>query len=98
MNTLKKAFVCLILPAAIWSHARSQASLPLSDANWVSLGSVPGADGAVNAIFRDPTSGMLYVGGAFKVAGTAVSAGVAKWDGTNWFPLSTGVGGTVRAF
>src|SRR6266478_3473416 len=73
------------------------AAAPFSDANWVSLGAMPGADGTVYAMLRDPNSGTLYIGGAFKVIGTAVAGGVAKWDGTNWSSLGPGVGGAIRA-
>src|SRR5262249_13388147 len=70
---------------------------PLTDANWVSMGAMPGADGVINAILRDPNSGTLYVGGSFNVIGTAIAGSVAKWDGTNWSSLGSGVGGSVRA-
>ena len=70
---------------------------PFSDANWVSMGAMPGADSTVNAILRDPNSGTLYIGGAFNVIGTAIAGGVAKWDGTNWSSLGSGLGGSVRA-
>ena len=39
-----------------------------SDANWISMGSLPGADGLVLAAVVDG-SGNLYIGGAFTVAG-----------------------------
>jgi len=39
----------------------------------------------------------LYVGGAFTTAGTNRAMNVAKWDGSAWSALGSGVGGTVRA-
>src|SRR6266404_3616867 len=80
-------FACGDNPAAA-------AAPQLSDANWVSMGAMPGADSTVNAILRDPNSGTLYIGGAFNVIGTAVAGGVAKWDGTNWSSLASGIGGS----
>ena len=68
-----------------------------SDANWVSLGGLPGADETVFAMITDTNAGRLYVGGSFAAIGTAVAAGVAAWNGTNWSGLGAGLGGTVRA-
>ncbi|MGA2751360.1 MAG: hypothetical protein ABSG59_21545, partial [Verrucomicrobiota bacterium] len=63
-----------------------------SDANWISMGGVPGTDGWVNASVVD-ASGNLYIGGQFTVAGDAVANYVAKWNGTNWSALGSGVDG-----
>src|SRR6266851_8886379 len=87
----------LTLMAFAGLGSATAATALFSDANWVSLGPMPGADAVVNAILRDPNSGTLYIGGAFKVIGTAVAGGVAKWDGTNWSSLGSGVGGAIRA-
>ena len=66
-----------------------------SDANWVSLGSYPGADNAVDAMIEDTNTGTVYIGGAFRVVGTAVAAGIAEWNGSTWLPLGSGLGGPV---
>jgi len=68
-----------------------------SDANWVGLGSYPGADGVVYSMLRDTNAGTLYIGGDFKVVGTGVAAGIAEWNGSTWLPVGSGVGGGVRA-
>lgn len=68
-----------------------------SDANWVSMFTFPGADNTVFAMIEDKTAGVLYIGGSFKVVGTAVAASVAKWNGSTWLPLGSGLGGTVRS-
>ena len=40
----------------------------------------------------------LYVGGIFQLAGTStVVNNIAKWDGTDWFPLDMGVNGSVSS-
>ncbi|HOB97221.1 MAG TPA: hypothetical protein PKM43_00585 [Verrucomicrobiota bacterium] len=64
-----------------------------SDANWVSLGGVCGANGEVYAVAADD-SGNVYIGGEFTVVGDVVASGIAKWDGTGWSALDTGLGGT----
>ncbi len=54
------------------------------------------------AVFDDGNGPALYAGGAFERAGAATANFIAKWDGTSWAPLgsgmSSGVGsGQVRA-
>ncbi|MBE2181168.1 MAG: WD40 repeat domain-containing protein, partial [Chthoniobacterales bacterium] len=63
-----------------------------SDANWISMGGLPGADNQVNAAVVDG-SGNLYIGGAFTLVGDAVANGIAKWDGTRWSALGSGMDG-----
>jgi hypothetical protein len=60
-------------------------------AGWVSLGSV----GEVFAISSD--EGDVYVGGSFGVVGGVSASRVAKWDGSTWSALGSGVDGTVHA-
>jgi hypothetical protein len=64
--------------------------------NWSSLGSgvsYSGLYGAtVNAMAIDP-AGNLYAGGWFTQAGSIIVNNVAKWDGTNWSALTSGMGG-----
>src|SRR5207253_2588729 len=63
-----------------------------SDANWMSMGGIPGADNMVLAAVVDG-SGNLYIGGRFTVVGNVIANGVAKWDGSRWKALSSGMGG-----
>ena len=68
-----------------------------SDADWVTLNSgLPGANGTVNAIAMDG-SGNVYVGGSFNVIGTVSANNIAKWDGSAWSALGTGMDGGVSA-
>ncbi|MEK7674551.1 MAG: immunoglobulin-like domain-containing protein [Verrucomicrobiota bacterium] len=67
-----------------------------SDANWVSMGDIPGADNSVRAIASD-AAGNIYVGGSFTVIGNTIASGVAKWDGNHWSALGSGVSGSVNA-
>jgi hypothetical protein len=63
-----------------------------SDANWVSMGGYPGANGIVYAAVTDG-SGNLYIGGTFTEVGEAFATNIAKWNGTNWSPLGLGISG-----
>ena len=67
-----------------------------SDANWVSLGGVPGATGAVNAAVVDGL-GNLYIGGNFTVVGNTIANYIAQWNGSSWSPLGSGMNSWVYA-
>ena len=63
---------------------------------WSTLGTginFPFFPGSVNAL-TDYT-GELYAGGRFDYADGNVTKNIAKWDGTNWLPLDSGVNGDV---
>ena len=71
---------------------------------WTSLGSGPGngvSGGAIYALAVGAT-GDVYVGGSFSQAGASAASRVARWNGTAWNTLGTGVsdggnGGSVFA-
>lgn len=68
-----------------------------SDADWVSLNpSIPGANGSVSAIAADG-SGNVYVAGYFTLVGSVPANHIAKWDGSAWSALGSGVGSYVYA-
>jgi hypothetical protein len=67
-----------------------------SDANWVSLGGMPGVDGIVCAAVVD-NAGDLYVGGSFTIAGSVFANDVAEWNGSSWSALGSGISGSVSA-
>jgi hypothetical protein len=67
-----------------------------SDANWVSMGGGPGVDATVYAAVVDG-AGNLYIGGDFTVAGTVMASKVARWNGTNWSALGSGMNNSVNA-
>lgn len=69
-----------------------------SDADWISMGAgPPGVDGVVNAIVVDG-SGNAYIGGDFTGASSgAVLNYIAKWNGSSWTSLGTGMSGSVRS-
>src|SRR5438874_1968203 len=66
-------------------------SLPaqsFSDANWTSIG----ATGPVFAAVTDG-SGSLYIGGSFTTVGNVFATNVARWNGTSWSSLGSGIRG-----
>ena len=67
-----------------------------SDANWVSMGGVPGANRQVNAAVIDG-SGNLYIGGEFTVVGDIFANNIAEWNGSSWSALGSGMNGSVSA-
>ena len=75
---------------------------PLTPCRWDGLAGGVGTRGFdgpnVLSVISDGQSG-AYIGGAFDAVGGLEAHGVARFDGTRWTSLSTGVGttGTVRA-
>src|SRR3989454_7898981 len=68
-----------------------------SDANWSSMNpSIPGVNGGVNAAVVDG-SGNLYIGGYFSVVGDAFANSIAKWNGSSWTALGSGMDNGVSA-
>src|ERR1043166_756037 len=55
---------------------------------------IPGANGPVYATVVD-ASGNLYIGGEFTAVGAVNAKNIAKWDGTNWFALGSGIAGSI---
>jgi hypothetical protein len=49
------------------------------------------------AIFDDGDGPALYAGGSFVIASGNSTNRIAKWDGTNWLPLGTGVSSSTLA-
>jgi hypothetical protein len=69
----------------------------ITDANWVNNFPAPQfSSGPIETLTLD-SRGILYVGGTFGQTGNVPAAYVAKWDGTNWSALGTGVGDYVLA-
>ena len=67
---------------------------------WSRLGAgLSGSGTTVRALhaFDDGGGEALYVGGLFTTAGESPAASVAKWNGSQWSALGTGVGGQVNS-
>jgi len=67
--------------------------------SWTPLGSGLGQSGVVNslAVFDDGGGPALYVGGGFLSPGGGPGNNIAKWDGSGWSPLGTGMDSWVDA-
>src|SRR5438045_3327541 len=91
-NTTNFLGTVLLLGAATANlHAAT-----FSDDNWSSMGGYPGANGPVYATAVD-ASGNLYIGGGFTVVGDVFATNIAKWNGSSWSVLGSGMDGTVSA-
>ena len=65
--------------------------------SWSALGSGIGGAGGdpvvhALAVFDDGSGEALYVGGGFSSAGGVPVSNIAKWNGSSWTPLGSGVG------
>ena len=68
-----------------------------SDEDWTTLGGSPPDDnGLVYAAVVDG-SGNVYIGGSFAKAGGISATNVAKWNGSTWSALGSGVNSVVHA-
>lgn len=65
--------------------------------SWSALPGLP-TNSIVAAItaFDDGTGPALYAGGDVTMPGTVAATDVVKWDGTNWTPLGSGLGGSAH--
>ena len=68
--------------------------------SWSALGS--GMAGNLHqvyalGVFDDGGGAELYAGGIFTSAGSAAADNIARWDGTSWSPLGSGMGHWVYA-
>jgi len=79
------ALVCLMSVFAGTAHA-----------DWSDQFSLPGADGGVRAVAKD-ASGNIYIAGDFTSVGKTVANRIAKWDGSAWSALGTGMNSIVFA-
>ncbi len=67
-----------------------------SDANWISMGGIPGVRDPVYEAVVDG-SGNLYIGGYFHIVGDVFANFIAKWDGSSWTALGSGMDSPVFA-
>lgn len=63
------------------------------NANWSSEFGVAGTSYRVEALTE--FNGELIVAGSFSQAGGNVVNAIARWDGSNWYPLGSGVNGFI---
>ena len=88
---VSRALRALLAPVALASGGHAQCL------DWSDAFGAPGVDGEVFAsIVHDDGLGggpMLIVGGQFSSAGGADARGLARWDGSAWAPLGSGLQG-----
>mgnify|MGYP001363851805 CR=1 FL=1 len=67
--------------------------------SWAPLGSGVNGPGTVAAltVYDDGRGPELYAGGVFGTAGGVAVGNIAKWDGSSWAALGSGLNGEVRA-
>ena len=81
-----------IIVAVLSAGVAAQAAGMAGDQNWDSrFGLAPGFDGRVRALAAVGTN--LYVAGDFTRIGDLGVSRVARWDGTQWYALGSGIEG-----
>lgn len=65
---------------------------------WDTTFTTNGVNGTVQVVTSD-SAGNVYIGGTFTTVNGVAASGVAKWNGTTWSALGTGINifGTVKA-
>ncbi len=94
MKLLKAICLVSLLVVAIGCGGDSGTGPGGGEKGWSSLGG-SGADGTVYALFVH--GGDLYAGGEFSAIGGVAVQNVARWDGTAWSALGSGLPGRVSA-
>jgi hypothetical protein len=67
----------------------------LSAQTWQQVGG--GMNDRVRVLLTDPVNNVLYAGGKFTYAGNTFAPFIAKWNGTTWSALGSGLNGRVLA-
>jgi HYR domain-containing protein len=66
--------------------------------SWSPLGNGVGGGGSAVvhalAVYDDGSGPALYAGGTFDLAGLVAASCIARWDGSSWSPLGSGVNGS----
>jgi trimeric autotransporter adhesin len=83
------------ISALLFASARSLAVTYPGDENWDANFGVPGANNAVTAITVMGED--VYFGGYFSSIGGMNANHIARWDGTQWHPLGSGLNGSVSS-
>ncbi|MFN0009373.1 MAG: hypothetical protein ACKVXR_15825 [Planctomycetota bacterium] len=67
----------------------------LVNGKWIGLGRAKGMNSKVSALCVREEGGrhgqQLFAAGQFTIAGTTAAEGVARWDGSTWYPLGEGI-------
>ncbi len=84
----------VLLPAWLWPVSAADAQCVYE---WKPGQGIPGLNGPVFAmtVWDDGGGAALYVGGQFTIAGDVQVNNIAKWNGSTWSALGSGLGGTL---
>jgi hypothetical protein len=84
-------------PLKPWAVVGASVSDDPWDRGFYFLGSGFGQTVAISALAQSER-GELFVGGTFnRLADSMLATNIARFDGTNWFPLGSGVNGPIKA-
>jgi trimeric autotransporter adhesin len=89
----RKTFLSLLFVLCLGNSLTALVSLRGGTPRWSTMNpGIPGVRGAVSALVKD-TSGRLYVGGGFTVAGGVMAGNIACWNPATgqWSSLATGL-------
>jgi hypothetical protein len=89
-----KTFLAVGVIAAIFAAGPSWGRT-IIDSDWISLNGIAGVSDGVTAIATKGTE--VYVAGNFSGAGDIAVRRIAKWDGTRWGRLGSGMDSSVFA-
>lgn len=64
--------------------------------NWIQVGNWPVASGIQGVYCFHEWNNNLYIGGYFDTNGGFAGNGIVRWDGSNFYPLSSGLSGNVE--
>jgi hypothetical protein len=96
---VRRAPLALLAPLALALTVTARGDPTFSDADWSALGSgmsgLASFDPYVYALAVNGTN--LYAGGGFTTAGGVPANCIAKWDGSVWAALGSGLNGPVSA-
>ena len=91
-RALRRPTPCSPLAALALVAVPVAVATTFTDTNWVTLGGLPGANGNVLALTAD-TNGNVFAGGTFTAIGATNASYIAKWNGSAWSAVGSGLSG-----
>ena len=91
-TTVRMLLSFFMITVGIVITASGQAAI--SDANWESMGGMPGVGQHVSAMTSDG-KGTFYAAGSFRTAGGVLANHIAKWNGSSWSALGSGTNSDI---
>lgn len=85
--SISKILFTLLLSLCLYTNLSAQ--------TWQQVGG--GMNDGINVLMTDPAANVLYAGGRFTYAGNTFAPFIAKWNGTAWSALGSGMNGPVYA-